>query len=253
MGILEINDLSLEFGGNRVLSNVDLNVDANSIYAIIGPNGAGKTSLMNCINGLYKPSSGKILFKNKDITSLPSHKIAKLGIGRTFQNVEMFRNMSVLDNLLIGFHNHLKSGPIAGGILFGKALAEELKARKIVEKVIDFLEMDQWRRAIASKVPFGILKRIELGRALIQSPDIMLLDEPTTGMNAEETEDMVRFILDIYEEWENVTFIMVEHDMHVVMDIAQRICVLDFGVKIAEGTPGEIQNNPEVHRAYLGE
>jgi len=251
MGILEIRNLSLSFGGIKALSDVSLSVEAGELYAIIGPNGAGKTSLLNCISGFYNAESGSILFEGQDITRLRPDQISKLGIARTFQNVELFANMNVIDNMLLGRHHHYRIGFFRNAIL-GYLAAEETEHRRKIEEVMDFLEMQQWRKHLVASLPFGVQKRVELGRALAQEPKILLLDEPVAGMNAEETEDIARFILDIHEEL-GTTIVMIEHDMDVVMDISQRISVLDFGLKIAEGTPLEVQKNPEVQRAYLGE
>jgi len=253
MGILDINELSLSFGGVQVLKELTIEIEEEAIHSIIGPNGAGKTSLLNSINGLYKPQSGKIMYEGRDITQLPCHKIAEIGIGRTFQKGELFQHMSVLENLLLGYHNQLKSGPFSGGFFWGKGAREEIKAREKAEDIIDFLEMEKWRNHVVSRIPFGVIKRLELGRALISYPKVILLDEPTVGMNMEETEDMIRFVLDVHEEWRGTTIILIEHDMHVVMDISHKVSVLNFGIKIAEGTTREIQNHPEVRKAYLGE
>ncbi len=251
MGLLDIKDVSLSFGGIKALLGVSLSVESGELYAVIGPNGAGKTCLLNCITGFYRPDHGSIVFDAKDLSLERPDQIAKLGIARTFQNVELFANMNVIDNLLLGRHNHFQSGFFSNSIL-GYRAREESEHRRKIEEIIDFLEMEKWRKYLVSNLPYGVQKRVELGRALVQEPELLLLDEPMAGMNVEETEDIARFIIDIHEEL-GTTIMMIEHDMGVVMDISQRICVLDFGRKIAEGAPNEIQEDPEVRKAYLGE
>ena len=251
MGILDIDNVSLFFGGITALNNVSVSVEEGQLYAIIGPNGAGKTSLINCVSGFYKPQRGAIRFRGEDITRLRPDQVAKLGIARTFQNVELFANMNVVDNMLLGRHNHFASGFFKHALL-GYRDREESDHRRRVEEILDFLEMEKWRKHLVRNLPYGVQKRVELGRALSQEPTVLLLDEPMAGMNLEETEDIARFVLDIHEEL-GTTIVMIEHDMDVVMDLSQRICVLDFGEKISEGTPLEVQGDPEVQKAYLGE
>ena len=250
---LELQDIQLSFGGLMALHEVSTGVKKGEIFSIIGPNGAGKTCLLNCINRFYHPEKGTILFENRDISHMKPHKIADMGIARTFQNVELFAHMTVLDNIKLGAHVHLKSGCLSGGIYYGRSRAEEIALRKdIEERIIDLLEIEQIRKQVVHALPYGLQKRVELARALAMRPRVLLLDEPATGMNLEETEDMARFILDINEEWD-ITIILIEHDMGVVMDISDRICVLDFGEKIAEGRPEEIRHDEKVIKAYLGE
>jgi branched-chain amino acid transport system ATP-binding protein len=250
---LLVEDIYLSFGGLQALNGVTTGVKKGEIFSIIGPNGAGKTCLLNCINRFYHPEKGSVILEGRDISRLKPHKIASLDIARTFQNVELFGHMSVLDNIKLGAHVHLKSGSLSGGIYYGKSRKEEIGLRKhIEERIIDLLEIEQIRKSIVHSLPYGLQKRVELARALAMKPRILLLDEPATGMNLEETEDMARFILDINEEW-GVTIVLIEHDMGVVMDISDRICVLDFGLKIAEGKPEEIRHNEQVIKAYLGE
>jgi branched-chain amino acid transport system ATP-binding protein len=250
---LRVEDVHLSFGGLKALNGVSVGVKGGEIFSIIGPNGAGKTCLLNCINRFYHPEQGRILFEGQDISQLKAHRIASLGIARTFQNVELFGHMNVLDNIKLGGHVHLKSGFLSGGIYYGRSRNEEMTFRKqIEEQIIDLLEIEHIRKKVVHTLPYGLQKRVELARALAMRPKILLLDEPATGMNLEETEDMARFILDINEAWE-VTIILVEHDMGVVMDISDRLCVLDFGQKIAEGVPEEIRHNEQVIKAYLGE
>lgn len=251
MGILDVQDIFLNFGGIDALSDVSLSVEPGELYAIIGPNGAGKTSLLNCISGFYRPDKGDLLFEGKNLLRLRPDQIAKLGIARTFQNVELFANMNVIDNMLLGRHHHFKSGFFRNATM-GYLSQEESEHRRRVEEILDFLEMEQWRKHLVGSLPYGVQKRVELGRALAQEPKLLLLDEPMSGMNLEETEDIARFVIDIHQEL-GTTMVLIEHDMHVVMDISERICVLDFGEKIAEGTPVEVQKNPEVQKAYLGE
>lgn len=252
MGQLQIENLVLHFGGVCALFGVSLEVKPGEIFAIIGPNGAGKTSLLNCISGLYRPTSGKIVFEGTEITHLPPYRRAQLGIARTFQNIELFRHMTVLDNLMLGRHIHMRSGILDGGIYVGRAQQEEIEHRRAVEEIIDFLEIERIRRKVVGTLSYGLQKRLELGRALALEPKLLLLDEPMAGMNTEEKEDMARFILDINEE-RGVTIILIEHDMGVVMDISDQVVVLDFGQKIAEGRPEEVKENPQVIKAYLGD
>jgi branched-chain amino acid transport system ATP-binding protein len=252
MAQLQIKNLHLSFGGLTALNGVSLSVNSGEIFAIIGPNGAGKTCILNCVCGFYHPDQGGITIEGQEITKFSPHKIAGLGIARTFQNIELFQGMTVLDNIKLGAHVHLKSGFLAGGFYWGKARKEEMKLRREVEEqIIDLLEIQAIRKKIVGTLPYGLQKRVELARALALRPKILLLDEPMAGMNLEETEDMARFILDINEE-RGVTIVLIEHDMGVVMDISDRIFVLDFGTKIAEGSPAEIQHNEHVINAYLG-
>jgi branched-chain amino acid transport system ATP-binding protein len=250
--ILELQEISLHFGGITALNNVGFTVRQGEIYAVIGPNGAGKTSVFNCISGLYHPSQGRILLRGQEITHATPARRARLGLARSFQNIELFRGMTVIDNLMLGRHIRMKTGLLAGGLFFGPARREEIRNREIVEEIIDFLEIQHVRTKTVGTLAYGLQKRVELGRALALQPAVLLLDEPMAGMNAEETEDMARFVLDINQE-RDVTVVLIEHDMGVVMDICDRICALDFGVRLAEGTPAEIQADPHVVSAYLGE
>lgn len=252
MGILEIKDITLRFGGVVALDHVSYEVKEGEIFSLIGPNGAGKTSMLNCISGLYRPSEGSILFKGEEITHYKPHKRATLGLARAFQNIELFPHLSVLDNLMLGRHVRMKTGVLAGGFYWGKAQREEVEHREKVENVIDFLEIEHIRDTPVGRLAYGLQKRVEVGRALALEPEILLLDEPMAGMNSEEKEDMARYIIDIHEEM-NTTIILIEHDMGVVMDLSDHIAVLDFGKLIGYGTPYEIQNNEKVIEAYLGE
>jgi len=249
---LKVEDLHLSFGGVRALSGVDLEVKDGEILALIGPNGAGKTSALNCINGFYRPERGRVYFEGRDLTRMPTHQIPKLGIARTFQNIALYTGMTTLDNLMAARHIHMKQSSLAGALYFGPAQREEIEHRHIVEEIIDFLEIEPIRKAVVGALPYGLRKRVELGRALAMEPTLLLLDEPMAGMNVEEKEDMARFIMDIHER-RGTTILLVEHDMGLVMDIAQRVVVLDFGVKIAEGRRDEIKNDPRVIKAYLGQ
>lgn len=249
---LEFQDVSMHFGGIQALKDLSFHIDEEELFAIIGPNGAGKSTLFNCVNGIYKPTQGKIFFQGQDVTGLKPFEIAHRGIARTFQNIALFNHMTVLDNLLLGRNPFLSTGVIRGGFFYGRALREELINRRVVEEIIEFLEIEGVRKKIVGSLPFGIQRRIELGRALAMKPKVLLLDEPVSGMNVEEREDMARFILDIKEEL-STTVVLIDHDMGVVMDIADRILVLNLGRSIAEGTPESIAKDPLVIRAYLGE
>jgi branched-chain amino acid transport system ATP-binding protein len=253
--ILKLEDVHMYFGRVAALAGVNLNVRKGEIHSIIGPNGAGKTVMMNCINGLYKPQKGQIYFKGEEVTHLKPHHRAERGISRTFQKLELFGGMSVLDNIRLGRHIHLKSGILSGSVYVGKTRKEEIASRQFIEEeIIDLLEIESIRDKPAHMLPYGLQKRVELGRALALNPEVLLLDEPLAGLNLEEVEDMARFILDINEEkrWK-VTCVLVEHDMGVVMDISHRVNVLNFGNQIMDGPPEEVQANPEVVKAYLGE
>ena len=234
------------------LNGVSFDVREGEIFSIIGPNGAGKTSILNCVSGLYHPDRGQIFFNGKDITKLSPSKRASLGLARSFQNIELFRGMTVIDNLMLGRHLHMRTNLLTGGLWFGKARGEEISNREVVEEIIDFLEIQGIRKKVVGTLSYGLQKRVELGRALALNPKVLLLDEPMAGMNVEETEDIARFILDINEE-RDVTVILIEHDMGVIMDISDRICALDFGERISLGRPEEIQSDPKVISAYLGE
>lgn len=248
---LNVVDLSLSFGGVMALSQVDLTVNTGELLAVIGPNGAGKTSLLNCLTGYYRPQKGKIYFNKSDITHLPTHELIHRGIGRTFQNIELFPGMTVLSNMLLARHIHCAYNFGLACLFSPSVRREEVRHRLIIEELIDFLEMQSIRKQLVGSLPYGLRKRVELGRALALEPDLLVLDEPFAGMTLEEKEDMVRFLSELNERW-NQTMILVEHDMSIVMAISERVAVLNFGEKLAEGTPEEIQNNPEVIKAYLG-
>ena len=249
---LEIRDVSKAFGGVQAVTRVSLDVEKGQIFAVIGPNGAGKTTVLNMISGFYHPDTGRITVDGVDVTDYAPSRIAALGVARTFQNIALFRGMTVLDNLMLGRHVHMKSGVVKSFIYWGLAQREEVLHRKRVEDIIDFLGIQDLRRLPTGSLAYGLQKRVELGRALALDPKVLLLDEPMGGCNHEEKEDMARFILDVNEEW-GTTTILIEHDMGVIMDISDRIAVLDMGQKIAEGTPDEVRANPAVIKAYLGE
>jgi branched-chain amino acid transport system ATP-binding protein len=248
---LEIREVSKSFGGVQAVSQVSVDVDKGEILSVIGPNGAGKTTLLNCISGVFHPETGRIALGGADITHRAPSRIATLGVARTFQNIALFRGMTVLDNLMLGRHIHMRSGVFRAVLYWGPGRREEVEHRRVVEDVIDFLEIEAIRKVPVGALPYGLQKRVELGRALALHPNLLLLDEPMGGMNIEEKEDMARFILDVNDEW-GTTIILIEHDMGVVMDISERVVVLDLGQKIAEGSPAEVKANPLVVKAYLG-
>ena len=249
--VLSFKDVTLKFGGITALNSVSFEVNPGELYAIIGPNGAGKTSIFNCISGIYRPTEGSVTYGTSSIPELRPDEVANLGIARTFQNIELFENMTVIDNILFGAHSKLNYGAISSLFYTRKVRNSEREAREIAEDIIDFLEIEQYRYSYILSLPYGVQKRVELGRALAMNPEIVLLDEPAAGMNSEETEDIARFIIDLHEERKK-TIILVDHDMNMVMDIAERVMVLNFGEKLAEGTPKEIVVDENVIEAYLG-
>jgi len=255
MTFFKVENLSISFGGLDALSDIDFEIEKGTIFAIIGPNGAGKTTLFNCINGIYRPEKGCIVYKNQEIQGKKPDRIAKLGIARTFQNIELFSHMSTMENLMLGRHLFIKSGLFHGAFMWGKrssAGREEVSHREKVEEIIDFLDLQAVRNKFVGGLPYGTQKQVELGRALALEPELLLLDEPCAGMNSEEKQDMIFWVKDIQDEL-GVTILLIEHDMKMVMDISERILAINFGKTIVEGTPEEVQRNPEVLKAYLGE
>lgn len=255
MTFFEVENLSISFGGLEALKDISLQVQKGQIFAIIGPNGAGKTTLFNCINGIYRADRGRIIFKDREIQRKKPDRIAKQGVARTFQNIELFSHMSTMENLMLGRHNFLKTGLFRGLFMWGKASfagREETAHRQKVEEIIDLLDLQSVRNKLVGGLPYGTQKQVELGRALALEPELLLLDEPCAGMNSEEKQDMIFWIKDIQDEL-GVTILLIEHDMKMVMDISERILVINFGSTITEGTPEEVQNHPEVLKAYLGE
>lgn len=249
--ILDVQNISLSFGGVKALTDISFNVREHEVRAIIGPNGAGKSSMLNCINGVYQPQQGSITFRGKQFKHMNSRQVAEMGVARTFQNLALFKGMSVLDNIMTGRNLKMKSGLLAQALRWGPAEREELAHREFVERIVDFLEIQLHRKTPVGRLPYGLQKRVDLGRALAMEPQVLLLDEPMAGMNVEEKQDMSRFILDVNDEF-GTTIVLIEHDMGVVMDISDRVVVLDYGKKIGDGTPHEVRANPDVIRAYLG-
>ena len=249
--ILDVQNISLRFGGVKALTDISFNVREHEVRAIIGPNGAGKSSMLNCINGVYTPSEGTITFRGQTFDHMDSHQVATMGIARTFQNLALFKGMSVLDNIMTGRILRMKSNIFLQALRIGPAEREEMQHRDYVEHIIDFLEIQAFRKTPVGQLPYGLQKRVDLGRALALQPQVLLLDEPMAGMNVEEKQDMCRFILDVNDEF-GTTIVLIEHDMGVVMDISDRVVVLDYGKKIGDGAPDEVRNNEEVIRAYLG-
>jgi branched-chain amino acid transport system ATP-binding protein len=249
--ILDAKNISLRFGGVNALTDISFNVREHEIRAIIGPNGAGKSSMLNCINGVYTPQEGSITFKGKTFKHMNSHEVATMGVARTFQNLALFKGMSVLDNIMSGRNLKIKSNIFLQALRIGPAEREEIKHREYVEQIIDFLEIQPFRKTPVGQLPYGLQKRVDLGRALAMEPQVLLLDEPMAGMNLEEKQDMCRFVLDVNDEF-GTTVVLIEHDMSVVMDISDRVVVLDYGKIIGDGTPQEVRKNPDVINAYLG-
>ena len=249
--ILDVKNISLAFGGVKALTDISFDVREHEVRAIIGPNGAGKSSMLNCINGVYTPQQGSISFKGQTFDHMDSHQVATMGIARTFQNLALFKGMSVIDNIMTGRNLRMKSNILMQALRIGPAEKEEIRHREFVEHIIDFLEIQAYRKTPVGQLPYGLQKRVDLGRALAMEPQVLLLDEPMAGMNLEEKQDMCRFVLDINDEY-GTTVVLIEHDMGVVMDISDRVVVLDYGKKIGDGTPDEVRNNPEVISAYLG-
>jgi branched-chain amino acid transport system ATP-binding protein len=249
--VLDVRGISLAFGGVKALSEISFDVREHEVRAIIGPNGAGKSSLLNCITGVYQPQQGSISFRGRTFRHMNSRQVAEMGIARTFQNLALFKGMSVLDNIMTGRNLKMKSNLLWQALRLGPALREEIAQREFVERIIDFLEIQPWRKTPVGRLPYGLQKRVDLGRALAMEPQVLLLDEPMAGMNVEEKQDMCRFILDVNDEF-GTTIVLIEHDMGVVMDISDRVVVLDYGKKIGDGTPAEVRGNEDVIRAYLG-
>jgi branched-chain amino acid transport system ATP-binding protein len=249
--VLDLKNISLSFGGVKALTDISFDVREHEVRAIIGPNGAGKTSMLNVINGVYTPQQGKIVFRGKPFEKMNSRQVAEMGVARTFQSLALFKGMSVLDNIMTGRNLRMKTGMIAQMIRLGAAEREEIEQREFVERIIDFLEIQSYRKTPVGQLPYGLQKRVDLGRALAMEPSLLLLDEPMAGMNVEEKQDMSRFILDVNDEFGS-TIVLIEHDMSVVMDISDRVVVLDYGKKIGDGTPDEVRSNPDVISAYLG-
>ncbi len=249
--ILNVQNISLSFGGVKALADISFDVREHEIRAIIGPNGAGKSSMLNCINGVYTPQQGQITFRGQTFSHMDSHQVAVMGVARTFQNLALFKGMSVIDNIMTGRNLRMKSNLLMQALRIGPAENEEMKHRERVEEIIDFLEIQAYRKTPVGQLPYGLQKRVDLGRALAMEPQVLLLDEPMAGMNVEEKQDMCRFILDVNDEF-GCTIVLIEHDMGVVMDISDRVVVLDYGKKIGDGTPEEVRNNEEVISAYLG-
>jgi len=252
--VLDVHNISLSFGGVKALTDISFDVREHEVRAIIGPNGAGKSSMLNCINGVYTPQQGSITFRGQTFTHMNSRQVAEMGIARTFQNLALFKGMSVIDNLMTGRNLRVRSSLLAQAFrnpFFGSADKEEIRHREFVEHIIDFLEIQAYRKTPVGQLPYGLQKRVDLGRALAMEPQVLLLDEPMAGMNVEEKQDMCRFVLDVNDEF-GTTVVLIEHDMGVVMDISDRVVVLDYGKKIGDGTPDEVRGNEDVIRAYLG-
>ncbi|MBP9785659.1 MAG: ABC transporter ATP-binding protein [Giesbergeria sp.] len=249
--VLDVNNISLRFGGVNALTDISFDVREHEIRSIIGPNGAGKSSMLNCINGVYTPQEGSITFRGKTFSHMNSRQVAEMGIGRTFQNLALFKGMSVIDNIMTGRNLKIKSNLLLQALRIGPAEREEIRHREFVEHIIDFLEIQAFRKTPVGQLPYGLQKRVDLGRALAMEPQVLLLDEPMAGMNVEEKQDMCRFILDVNDEF-GTTIVLIEHDMGVVMDISDRVVVLDYGKKIGDGEPEAVRNNEDVIAAYLG-